>query len=66
MKTYLVNIFILLLIFAVYYLDFFGWFTGRYALFFAILLVFILLFIGWKVIGNPFTEGNSNENNKDN
>lgn len=63
MKTYLINIFILLLFFVAYSLDFFGWFTGRKPLFFAILLVFVMLIIGWKVIGNPFNEGKNNDKN---
>ena len=61
MKTYLINIFILLLILGAYYIDFFGWFTGNKALFASVLLVIVMLIIGWKIIGNPFTEDKDDE-----
>ncbi len=64
MKTYLINIFILLLIYAAYYIDFFGWFTSSKALIFAIFLVIIMLFIGWKVIGSPFDEDKHHDEEK--
>ncbi len=64
MKTYLINIFILLLILAAYYIDLFSWFTGSKALFFAILLVIVMLAIGWKVLGNPFAEDKHHDEDK--
>ncbi len=64
MKTYLINIFILLLILAAYYINFFDWFTGNLALLFAVLLVIIMLAIGWKIIGNPFAEDKHHDEDK--
>lgn len=64
MKTYLINIFILLLILAAYYINFFDWFTGGRALFLAVLLVVLLLAIGWKVLGNPFSEDKHHDEDK--
>lgn len=65
MKTYLINLFILFLIFTAYYTDFFELFTGKTALFSAIILVLIMLLIGWKIIGNPLAENNGKEKNDD-
>lgn len=56
MKTYLINIFILLLILGAYYTDIFSWFATNQALWAAIALVIVMLLIGWKIIGNPFNE----------
>lgn len=64
MKTYLINIFILLLILAAYYIDLFSLFTGKKALFLAIALVIIMLAIGWKIIGNPFAEDKHHDEDK--
>lgn len=64
MKTYLKNILILLLILGAYYIDFFNWFTGKGALFSAILLVCVMLVIGWFVIGNPFAEEKHHDEDK--
>lgn len=56
MKSVLINVGILLGIFVAYYIDFFGWFVGRGALFFSLGLVFVMFIIAWKVLGNPFKE----------
>lgn len=62
MKTFLINIGILAAIFLAYYIDFFGWFVGRGALFFSFGLVIIMFIIAWKVLGNPFKEDKKDDN----
>ncbi len=64
MKTYFINILILILILLAYYIDFFSWFTGSRALFLAVLLVIIMFVIGWKVIGNPFAKDKNHDEDK--
>lgn len=54
MRAILVNIIIFMAIIGAYYIDFFGWFTSRYAFFGALALVVIVLIIAIKVLGNPF------------
>ena len=53
MRAILVNIFIFMAIIGAYYIDFFGWFTSRYAFFGALALVAIVFLIALKVLGNP-------------
>jgi len=45
-----------------YYIDFFGWFTSRYAFIGALALVAIMFLIALKVLGNPFAGGNDDDN----
>ncbi len=54
MKNIFINLLIILLLFIAYYIDFFGWFTGKYVFWLALFLVVLLLFIGFKVLGSPF------------
>lgn len=62
MRAILVNIFIFMAIIGAYYIDFFGWFTSRYAFFGALALVAIVFLIALKVLGNPFARGDDNDN----
>ncbi len=62
MRAILVNIFIFMAIIGAYYIDFFGWFTSRYAFFGALALVTIVFLIALKVLGNPFAGGDDNDN----
>jgi len=62
MRAILVNIFIFMAIIGAYYIDFFGWFTYRYAFFGALALVAIVFLIALKVLGNPFAGGDDNDN----
>ncbi|MCX4349708.1 MAG: hypothetical protein OSJ76_08000 [Alphaproteobacteria bacterium] len=62
MRAILVNIFIFMAIIGAYYIDFFGWFTSRYAFFGALALVAIVFLIALKVLGNPFAGGDDNDN----
>ena len=55
MKTILINIAILAGIILAYWLDVFGWFVGRGATVFALLLVAGVLIAGWRILGNPFS-----------
>ena len=50
MRAILVNIFIFMAIIGAYYIDFFGWFTSRYAFFGALALVAIVFLIALKVL----------------
>ena len=43
MRAILVNIIIFMAIIGAYYIDFFGWFTSRYAFWGALALVYLLL-----------------------
>lgn len=56
MKTILINVGILLAIFLIYYVDFFGWFVGGKAMIFSFSLVVLVFIVAWKVLGNPFAE----------
>ena len=62
MRAILVNIVIFMAIIGAYYIDFFGWFTSRYAFFGALALVAIVFLIALKVLGNPFAGGDDNDN----
>lgn len=61
MQTILINIGILLAIFLIYYVDFFGWFVGGKALTFSIVLVVLVFIVAWKILGNPFAEDKKND-----
>jgi len=62
MRAVLVNIIIFMAIMGAYYIDFFGWFTSRYAFVGALALVVIVFLIAIKVLGNPFAGGDDNDN----
>ena len=53
MRAILVNIIIFMAIIGAYYIDFFGWFTSRYAFWGALALVAVVFIIAIKVLGNP-------------
>ena len=57
MRAILVNIIIFMAIIGAYYIDFFGWFTSRYAFWGALALVAVVFIIAIKVLGNPFAGG---------
>lgn len=61
MKTIFINLLVIFLLFVAYYIDFFGWFTGKKMFYFALGLVIVLFFIGCKVFGAPFS-GDKDEN----
>lgn len=65
MKNVLINVGIILAILFAYYIDFFGWFTGRKALFFSLGLVVLVFWAGIKILGNPFAGLNEDEDKKD-
>lgn len=62
MRAILVNIVIFMAIIGAYYIDFFGWFTSRYAFIGALVLVAIVFLIALKVLGNPFAGGDDDDN----
>jgi len=41
-------------IFFFYYIDFFGWFTTKYAFWGSLVLVIAVLLAAFKVLGNPW------------
>lgn len=65
MKNVLINVGIILGILFAYYIDFFGWFTGRKALLFSLGLVVIVFWVGVKILGNPFAGQGNDEDEKD-
>ena len=64
MRAILVNIIIFMAIIGAYYIDFFGWFTSRYAFWGALALVAVVFIIAIKVLGNPFAGGDDDDNKK--
>ncbi len=54
MKAVLINLGIILAIAVAYYVDFFGWFTTKYAFWGAFVLVIAVLLAAFKVLGNPW------------
>ena len=62
MRAILVNIIIFMAIIGAYYIDFFGWFTSRYAFWGALALVVVVFIIAIKVLGNPFAGGDDDDN----
>lgn len=62
MKAFLINIGIIIALIFAYYIDFFGWFTSKYAFVGSLLLVIIVLIIALKVLGNPFKKEDDDEN----
>lgn len=54
MKAVLINIGILLAIAIAYYIDFFGWFTTKYAFWGSFVLVIAVLLAAFKILGNPW------------
>lgn len=62
MRTILINIIIFAAVLAIYYTDFFGFFTSSFAFWGALVLVIVLLLIAVKVLGNPFAGGDNDEN----
>ncbi len=54
MRAILINIGILLAIAIAYYIDFFGWFTTRYAFWGSLILVAAVLLVALKILGNPW------------
>ena len=61
MRAILVNIIIFMAIIGAYYIDFFGWFTSRYAFWGALALVAGVFVIAIKVLGNPFAGGDDDD-----
>ena len=61
MRAVLINIGIILAIALAYYIDFFGWFTSRYAFWGALALVAVVFIIAIKVLGNPFAGGDDDD-----
>lgn len=61
MRAILVNIIIFMAIIGAYYIDFFGWFTSRYAFWCALALVAVVFIIAIKVLGNPFAGGDDDD-----
>ena len=53
MRAVLINIGIILAIALAYYIDFFGWFTTKYAFWGSLVLVIAVLLAAFKVLGNP-------------
>lgn len=62
MRAILVNIIIFMATIGAYYIDFFGWFTSRYAFWGALALVAVVFIIAIKVLGNPFAGGDDDDN----
>ena len=54
MRAVLINIGIILAIALAYYIDFFGWFTTKYAFCGSLVLVIAVLLAAFKVLGNPW------------
>ncbi len=54
MKAVFINIGILLGIAIAYYVDFFGWFTTKYAFWGSLILVIAVMLIAFRVLGNPW------------
>ena len=61
MRAILVNIIIFMAIIGAYYIDFFGWFTSRYAFWGTLALVAVVFIIAIKVLGNPFAGGDDDD-----
>lgn len=61
MRAILVNIIIFMAIIGAYYIDFFGWFTSRYAFWGALALAAVVFIIAIKVLGNPFAGGDDDD-----
>ena len=61
MRAILLNIIIFMAIIGAYYIDFFGWFTSRYAFWGALALVAVVFIIEIKVLGNPFAGGDDDD-----
>lgn len=62
MKAFLINIGIIIVLILAYYIDFFGWFTSKYAFIGSLVMVVIVLIIALKVLGNPFKKEDGDEN----
>ena len=54
MRAVLITIGIILAIALAYYIDFFGWFTTKYAFWGSLVLVIAVLLAAFKVLGNPW------------
>lgn len=54
MKALLINLGVILAFAAMYYFDFWHFFTFKHAFLYALGLVIIMLLIGLKIFGNPF------------
>ena len=54
MRAVLINIGIILAIALAYYIDFFGWFTTKYAFWGSLVLGIAGLLAAFKVLGNPW------------
>jgi len=54
MKAILINLAVILVLVAMYYLDFWYWFSFENAFWYALGLAIIMMLIGLKVLGNPF------------
>lgn len=61
MRAILINIGILLAIAVAYYIDFFGWFTTKYAFWGSLILVVAVLLAAFKILGNPWREDDDND-----
>ena len=61
MRAILINIGILLAIAVAYYIDFFGWFTTKYAFWGSLILVVTVLLAAFKILGNPWREDDDND-----
>ena len=62
MKTILINLGILFAIAIAYYVDFFGWFTTKYAFWGSLFLVVAVLLAAFKILGNPWHKDDNDEN----
>lgn len=54
MKAVLINIGIIVAIVLAYYVNFFGWFATKYALWGSIILTVVVLGAAFKILGNPW------------
>lgn len=61
MKAILINLGIILAIIAMYYLDFWVFFTSKNSFWYVLLIVAVLLLVGLKVLGTPFGRGNDDD-----
>lgn len=61
MKTILVDILLLLALFAFYYTGAYAWFSSKIVLICALLLVAIVLGIAFIVFGSPFERGKDDD-----
>ncbi len=61
MRAVLINILVLAAFALAYYVDFFGWFTSKYAFWGALGLIVIVLLAALKILGNPWRKGHEDD-----